>query len=73
MGTESETNCCRQNPADDDDASCIVIHVRQLTHIVTACRTSQHGGEAVQVGAAAPSVAEALDALKVPREVKKTN
>ena len=45
----------------------------QLKYIVGFCRTSQHGGEAAQVGAAAPSVAEALDALKVPREVKKTN
>ena len=51
----------------------VAVLIRPLMHIVITCRTSQHGGEAAQVGAAAPSVAEALDALKVPRAVKKTN
>ncbi|KAL3148018.1 hypothetical protein ABBQ38_014310 [Trebouxia sp. C0009 RCD-2024] len=35
-------------------------------------RTSQHGGEAAQASAAAPTVAQALDAMRFPTEAKKT-
>lgn len=38
-----------------------------------AYRTAQHAGEVIQPSNAAPSVAEVLDAMKIPAEVKKTN
>jgi hypothetical protein len=37
------------------------------------CRTTQHAGEAAQPGQDVPSVAEVLDAMKVPTEIKKSN
>ena len=40
---------------------------------VMVCRTAQHAGEIASSGNTAPSVAEVLDAMKVPAEVKKTN